>query len=65
MGFLWLANDNVPPWVANAKSLPMMQSIGTSLRDALPENLEQEIRKRLGTDDNEKKEGEQDTDQKT
>jgi len=65
MGFLWLANDNVPDWVANAKSKPMMENIGTGLRDALPENIEQSIRGYFNKDSDEKKEGEEETDQKT
>lgn len=65
MGFLWLANEHEPEWVANAKSKPMMVSIGTSLRDALPENLEEMISRLLNRDGDEKKEGEQDSDQKT
>lgn len=63
MGFLWLANDQEPGWVANAKSKPMMVSIGTDLRDALPENLEEMIGGFLKKDSNDKKEGEQDSDQ--
>ena len=65
MGFLWLANEQEPDWIANAKSKPMMVSIGTSIRDALPENLEQVIGGFLKTEDDEKKEGEQDDEQKT
>ncbi len=65
MGFLWLANDNEPEWVANAKSRPMLESIGTGIRDALPENLEQVIQKFFGKEGETPKEGEQDSDQKT
>lgn len=65
MGFLWLANDNEPDWVANAKSKPMLVSIGTEIRDALPDNLDDVI-KRFFDDGTEKPaEGEQDTEQKT
>ena len=65
MGFLWLANEQEPDWVANAKSKPMMVSIGTGLLEALPDNLESVISGFFKRDDEEKKEGEQDTDQKT
>ena len=65
MGFLWLANDNEPDWVANAKSKPMLVAIGTNIRDALPENLEEGIKRFFENNSGEKKEGEQDTDQKT
>lgn len=65
MGFLWLANENEPEWVANAKSKPILVSIGTNIRDALPENLEEVIKRFFDNEDAEKKEGEQDTDQKT
>ena len=51
MGFLWLAGDQEPTWVAEAKSRPMLESIGTSLRDALPENLEDLISKALKGDE--------------
>ena len=64
MGFLWLANENVPDWVANAKSKPMMENIGNGLHDALPENIEEVIRGFFNKD-GENKEGEQDADQKT
>ena len=65
MGFLWLANDNEPKWVAEAKSKPMLVAIGTNIRDALPENLEEVIKRFFENNSGEKKEGEQDTDQKT
>ncbi|NKB54242.1 MAG: CvpA family protein [Rhizobiaceae bacterium] len=65
MGFLWLANENEPEWVANAKSKPMLVAIGTNIRDALPENLEEVIKRFFENDGKDKKEGEEDTDQKT
>ncbi len=65
MGFLWLANENEPEWVAQAKSKPMLVSIGTNIQDALPENLEEMIKRFFEDGSEEKKEGEQDTDQKT
>ena len=65
MGFLWLANENEPAWVAEAKSKPVLVSIGTNIRDALPENLDEVIKRFFDNEGSEKKEGEQDTDQKT
>jgi membrane protein required for colicin V production len=40
MGFLWLAQDQQPEWIANAKSKPMLENIGESIISILPENLE-------------------------
>ena len=40
MGFLWLAQDKQPGWVANAKSKPMLVTIGERIIEILPENLE-------------------------
>ena len=65
MGFLWLAQEQEPVWVAEAKSKPMLVAIGTNIRDALPENLEEVIKRFFDQTDTEKKEGEQDSDQKT
>lgn len=64
MGFLWLANEQEPDWVKNAKSKPVLVAVGTNIRDALPENLEEVIRKFFDNRSNDKKEGEQDTEQK-
>lgn len=63
MGFLWLANEQEPEWVANAKSKPMIEAVGTGIRDALPENLDQLVREKLGQGEDEPKEGEQDAEQ--
>ncbi len=65
MGFLWLANEQEPDWVANAKSKPMMVSIGTGLLNALPDNLEETVSGFFKQDGEEKKEGEGESDQKT
>ncbi len=65
MGFLGLANDNVPKWVEEAKSKPMLVSIGTGIVDALPENLLQSITNAIGNQGDEKKEGESEGEQKT
>ena len=58
MGFLWLANDNLPGWAANAKSRPMMESLGTGLRDALPDNLDKLVSGVFKKDKDDGKEGE-------
>ena len=47
MGFLWLAQDKQPDWIANAKSKPMLVSIGERIVNALPENLEGSFFERL------------------
>lgn len=65
MGFLWLANDNEPAWVAEAKSKPMLVAIGTNIRDALPDNLEEVVKRFFDKPGEENNEGEQDTEQKT
>ncbi len=65
MGFLWLAGDNLPTWVENARSKQMMESVGTSIKDALPENLEAMMKKYFNKQDDQKIEGEQDPEQKT
>jgi len=65
MGFLGLANDNVPEWIDKAKSKPMLVSVGNGIIQALPENLLQTLQKAIAPDSNEKKEGEEDGEQKT
>lgn len=65
MGFLWLANENEPDWVANAKSKPMLLAIGTNIQNALPENLEGLIKRYFEKTTDDKKVGEQETDQKS
>lgn len=65
MGFLWLAGDSEPTWVANAKSKEPMISMGEAIKDALPENLEGMVKNYFDKSDEDKKEGEQDSDQKT
>ncbi|MEL6504322.1 MAG: CvpA family protein [Pseudomonadota bacterium] len=64
-GFLWLANEQEPAWVKDAKSKPMLVSIGNGIRDALPDNLDKIIKGMLSPEANDKKEGEQDAEQKT
>lgn len=47
MGFLWLAQDKQPDWIANAKSKPMLVGIGERIINVLPENLEGTFIERL------------------
>jgi membrane protein required for colicin V production len=39
----WLLGQNLPPWAAQSKSLPMLQNFGNSLIAALPDNLEEQL----------------------
>lgn len=61
MGYLWLAGERQPAWVAEAKSKPLLVSIGTSIQDALPANLDETIKTILRPEGEPPKEGEQDT----
>ncbi|MEI5677467.1 MULTISPECIES: CvpA family protein [unclassified Mesorhizobium] len=45
--FNWLVGSNPPAWIANAKSKPLLESIGAKLENALPEDPENSILKRL------------------
>jgi membrane protein required for colicin V production len=45
--FNWLVGANAPPWIAQAKSRPLLESIGTSLENMLPDDPEDSILKRL------------------
>ncbi|MBZ3691091.1 CvpA family protein [Phyllobacterium calauticae] len=45
--FNWLVTDNQPAWVAQAKSKPMIDSLGAKLISLLPEDPESTILKRL------------------
>ncbi|CAM5344262.1 membrane protein required for colicin V production [Aquamicrobium terrae] len=47
MFFNWLAGTNAPAWVTQAKSRPLLESIGTSIENMLPEDPENAILKRL------------------
>ena len=47
MFFNWLAGANAPAWVTQAKSRPLLESIGTSIENMLPEDPENAILKRL------------------
>ncbi len=65
MGFLWLAGDKLPVWVENARSKQMMESVGTSIQDALPENMDSLLQRYFNNSEDEKIEGEQESEQKT
>src|SRR5690606_11680710 len=47
MFFNWLAGNNAPGWIANAKSKPLLESIGTWIEGMLPEDPENAILKKL------------------
>jgi len=41
--FTWLAGSNLPAWIANAKSRPLLQSVGEKIESYMPENPEELI----------------------
>lgn len=43
----WLVGTNPPAWIANAKSRPMLESIGLKIQSLLPDDPEDSILKRL------------------
>lgn len=45
--FNWLVGTNPPAWIAEAKSRPLLESIGASLEKMLPDDPENSILKRL------------------
>lgn len=45
--FNWLVGDKSPTWIADAKSRPLLESIGTKLENMLPEDPEKSILKKL------------------
>lgn len=47
--FNWLVGPNAPAWVADAKSRPLLESIGTSIENLLPEDPENSILKKLNS----------------
>jgi membrane protein required for colicin V production len=49
--FNWLVGANAPAWIAEAKSRPLLESIGTALEDMLPDDPENSILKRLQPDE--------------
>ena len=49
--FNWLVGANAPEWITEAKSKPLLESIGQALEDMLPDDPENSILKRLSPDD--------------
>ena len=45
--FNWLVGTNPPAWIAEAKSRPLLESIGATLERMLPDDPENSILKRL------------------
>ena len=45
--FNWLAGAKAPAWVTDAKSRPLLESIGAKLESLLPEDPENAILKKL------------------
>jgi membrane protein required for colicin V production len=45
--FNWLVGTNPPEWVANAKSKPLLESVGSWIEGLLPEDPENSILKKL------------------
>ena len=55
--FNWLVGPNAPAWVAEAKSRPLLESIGTSIENLLPEDPENSILKKLNSQSGEPEAG--------
>ena len=51
MFFNWLAGERAPGWIAQAKSRPLLESIGAKIEAMLPEDPENSILKRLKADE--------------
>jgi membrane protein required for colicin V production len=49
--FNWLVGTSTPAWIANAKSRPLLESIGTTLEGLLPDDPENSIFKRFAPGD--------------
>ena len=49
--FNWLAGDNQPGWVTEAKSKPLLDTIGEKIQGILPDDPEDSILDRLRPDD--------------
>ncbi|MEW9807010.1 CvpA family protein [Mesorhizobium marinum] len=45
--FNWLVGANTPAWIANAKSRPLLESIGSTLEGLLPDDPDNSLLKRL------------------
>lgn len=48
--FNWLVGSKPPTWVSDAKSRPLLESIGKAIEDLLPDDPENSILKRLSPD---------------
>lgn len=48
--FNWLAGERTPAWIAEAKSRPLLETVGAKLESLLPEDPENAILKRLNRD---------------
>ena len=48
--FTWLVGDKAPAWVQNAKSRPLLESVGNWIEGAMPDDPENSILKRLTPD---------------
>ena len=48
--FNWLAGERTPAWIADAKSRPLLETVGAKLESLLPEDPENAILKRLQRD---------------
>jgi membrane protein required for colicin V production len=49
--FNWLVGTNPPAWIAEAKSRPLLESIGATLESMLPDDPENSILKQLQIDE--------------
>lgn len=49
--FNWLVGENRPTWVAQAKSLPLLEGIGERLQALLPDDPEDSILKKITSSD--------------
>ncbi len=56
--FDWLVADNKPAWVAEAKSRPLLEGVGHTLQNMLPDDPENSILQRLAPEENEQTAGE-------
>jgi membrane protein required for colicin V production len=55
--FNWLVGTNPPAWISEAKSRPLLESIGNTLESMLPDDPENSILKRLQLDEAEPEAG--------
>ena len=57
--FNWLVGSNPPPWVQNAKSAPLLNSVGAWIEGLMPDDPENSILKKLKPGSETPAEGEQ------